>query len=116
MNSGRMFSRLIEEYGSQEKQEEEAAAVDDTQNPVDGEKDATAAMPEAAQDLKDPQALMQEEERLTGAVSWSVYTKYFGFAGGILGFLLLVLFVVLAQGAQGEWLFPPCCEESDLVY
>ncbi|RPD56133.1 multidrug resistance-associated ABC transporter [Lentinus tigrinus ALCF2SS1-7] len=106
LQNGHMFARLIEEYGSQEKQEEQEAAGDDAQKPVVDKEDAKTVVPEVPQSAKDPQALMQEEERLTGAVSWSVYAKYFHFAGGIFGFLLLVLFVVLAQGAQvGNTLF-----------
>ena len=92
-----MFARLIEEYGSQEKQKEEPA-VDDPQRPAEV---AKAVLPEAAQAAEDPQGLMQEEERMTGAVSWSVYAGFFAFSGGFVGFTLLVLFTVLAQGAQG---------------
>ena len=59
-------------------------------------------MPEITHEAKDSQALMQEEERMTGAVSWAVYAGFFAFSGGFVGFTLLVLFTVLAQGAQGE--------------
>ena len=93
-----MFARLIEEYGSQEKQKEEPA-VDLLQRPSEV---AKVVVPEAVQASKDPQGLMQEEERMTGAVSWSVYAGFFAFSGGFVGFTLLVLFTVLAQGAQGE--------------
>ncbi|KAI0718208.1 multidrug resistance-associated ABC transporter [Cerioporus squamosus] len=98
IQSSQMFARLIDEYGSQDKQEE--PDVNDLQKPDAKQEDSKAAVPEAAQNLDGAQDLMQAEERLTGSVSWSVYAKYFRFAGGFLGFAVLVLFVVLSQSAQ----------------
>lgn len=95
MDNGQMFSRLMEEYGSLDKQEEAAATeeVPEVLAKVKGK----AAAPEKAH-----QTLMQEEERLTGAVAASVYTKYFKYAGGVTVFPLIMLFLVLSQGAQGD--------------
>ena len=91
MKDGRMFARLMEEYGSQEenKREEEAA---------EAKQDSKEAVPTEVK--KGAEKLMQDEERLTGAVAWSVYSKYFAFAGGWT-VLPLFLFVVLSQAAQG---------------
>ncbi|RDX54457.1 multidrug resistance-associated ABC transporter [Lentinus brumalis] len=101
MTDGQAFSRLLEEYGSLEKQEEqeeeEEAVVDDLQKPAAKRADSKAVVPARA--LKAP-GLMQDEERVTGAVSWSVYTKYFRFAGGVWIFPLVLLWVILAQGSQ----------------
>ncbi|KAM5532133.1 hypothetical protein V8D89_014226 [Ganoderma adspersum] len=89
MADGRMFARLMEEYGSQEENKSEE--VDDVK---DEDKDAAPTDTE-----KSTQKLMQDEERLTGAVSWSVYAKYLGFAGDWT-ILPMLLFVVLSEGAQ----------------
>ena len=50
-------------------------------------------------------ALMQTEERNTGAVKWTVYQKYLGFAGGVIWAPIIVLLLTLTQGAQGVFLF-----------
>ncbi|RPD65442.1 multidrug resistance-associated ABC transporter [Lentinus tigrinus ALCF2SS1-7] len=99
MENGQMFARLMEEYGSLEKQEEELerTTIDDAPKPKAKLQDSKAVVPVPAQQT---QALMQEEERVTGAVSWSVYSKYFRFAGGIMVFPLVLLWVALAQGSQ----------------
>ncbi|KAH9849408.1 multidrug resistance-associated ABC transporter [Lenzites betulinus] len=91
MADGEMFSRLMEEYGSLEKQEENAI-IDKPELKV---KDLKAKGPE-----REHQTLIQAEERLTGAVSTSVYTKYFKFAGGAAVFPMIMLWLVLSQGAQ----------------
>ncbi|KAI0777639.1 multidrug resistance-associated ABC transporter [Trametes elegans] len=92
MANGQMFARLMEEYGSLEKQEEiiEPELV----------KEKSAAKVKDAGPPKERMALMQEEERLTGAVSWSVYAKYFKFSGGKTVLPMIVLWVCLSQGAQ----------------
>ena len=103
MENGQMFARLIEEYGSLEKQEEEQeqATIDDTQKTLVAakRKDYKTVATEPAQNLK-TKGLMQDEERAIGAVSWQVYAKYFRFSGGIIIFPLVLLWVVLSQGAQ----------------
>ena len=45
---------------------------------------------------------MQAEERLTGAVAGTVYTKYFTYAGGVILIPMLLLLLLAYQGAQGE--------------
>ena len=90
MTDGHMFARLMEEYGSQEENKREEAP--------EAKQESKLAI--AAEAKKGTQKLLQDEERLTGAVSWSVYSKYFAFAGGWT-VLPLFLFVVLSQAAQG---------------
>ena len=95
MENGPMFSRIMEEHGSLEHQE--AASDDEAEEKEDiDESKVVAPAPEKA-----VPALMQEEERLTGAVSWSIYSKYFRFAGGIYVFPMILLWIALSQGAQG---------------
>ncbi|KAI0635122.1 multidrug resistance-associated ABC transporter [Trametes polyzona] len=94
MDNGEMFARLMEEYGSLEKQEEAEAVVDKP------EAKATDLKAKGAGPQRAHQTLMQEEERITGAVSWSVYTKYFRFAGGVTVFPTIMLWLILSQGAQ----------------
>ena len=99
MENGEAFSRLMEEYGSLERQDEVDAAIDakkeeDTNEPA-------GSTPSDRPFTQATQALMQEEERYTGAVSWSVYMRYFNYAGGFLVFPLVLLWIALVQGAQG---------------
>ena len=100
--NGQTFARLMEEYGSLEKEEEADAAA------APNKKKEAEAKAEAADAplVKTTQGLMQQEERLTGAVSWSVYTRYFRYAGGLFIFPLVVLWMVLAQGSQGAFWLP----------
>ncbi|KAI8970550.1 multidrug resistance-associated ABC transporter [Trametes punicea] len=95
MVSGQMFSALMEEYGSLEKQEREEEAVEGTADVSLKDVKAKGLVLQKGRD-----ALMQEEERLTGAVSWSVYGRYFRFAGGIVVFPLILLWLVLFQGTS----------------
>ncbi|TFY55007.1 hypothetical protein EVJ58_g8525 [Rhodofomes roseus] len=88
------FSRMIEEYGNMEKEKvkAEAQAVEKVDESV-----ALGASKES--DVAQPQ-LMQEEERLTGSVSWKTYGAFFRYAGGLAWAPLLLLLVALMQGAQ----------------
>ena len=96
MKNGFTFSRLIEEYGSLEKQEDDAQAKTKTKAKEAGGETTTYALQAGT-----TQALMQEEERFTGAVSWSIYAEYFRYAGGSMLFPFVITLMVLAQGAQG---------------
>ncbi|KAG6916304.1 hypothetical protein DXG01_007461 [Tephrocybe rancida] len=86
-----VFSKLMEEYGSMERQkggslgrQGEPLAVDSKQS-VDKEVEA---------------ALMQEEERNTGAVTWDVYKKYMLFAGGVFWAPIIILLLVINESSQ----------------
>ena len=91
MKRGDMFARLMEEYGIQEENMNEDPATD--------KQAGSSAVAREAK--KATQKLMQDEERLTGAVTWSVYSKYIAYAGGW-PILPLLLLAVLSQCAQGE--------------
>lgn len=46
-------------------------------------------------------ALMQQEERATGAVGLDVYLKYFKNAGSVLWAPIILILLVLGQAANG---------------
>ena len=82
---------------------------------VDKKTDNIAAPAEAK---KATQKLMQDEERLTGAVSWSVYSKYVAYAGGW-PIVPLFLLAMMYQGAHGRFIDDdrrePQCADRCLV-
>jgi len=67
--------------------------------------EADDSMEESGPKQNSNMALMQTEERNTGAVTWTVYKKYLGFAGGMIWAPVIVLLLTLTQGAQGAFLF-----------
>ncbi|KAF8960708.1 ATP-dependent bile acid permease [Flammula alnicola] len=86
MAGSAIFSRLIEEYGSSESKMQNDATM------------GALTQRQAGMKVTDPAeaALMQEEERNTGAVTWDIYKKYLDNAGGliwapIIGALLLIV-------------------------
>ncbi|KAF7373644.1 Oligomycin resistance ATP-dependent permease YOR1 [Mycena sanguinolenta] len=93
IKEGVVFSKLMEEYGdldeehaSSSKAIKKAAAADADQEDV--------AM------KKGQVALMQEEERNVGAVTFETYGKYLKFAGGLVWAPIILLLLTLAQAAQ----------------
>lgn len=46
-------------------------------------------------------ALMQTEERNTGAVTWKIYSEYLKFAGGLLWVPIIITLLVVTQATQG---------------
>ncbi|KAF8235236.1 multidrug resistance-associated ABC transporter [Tricholoma matsutake] len=92
MKDSVVFSHLMDEYGSLDQEDE----VEKKGNNKEG---ATARAPEDMNDKK-AAALMQEEERNTGSVTWGVYTKYLHFAGGIIWAPVIFLLLTVTQGAQ----------------
>lgn len=94
MDDSRLFSHVMEEYGTRDKEEEEPEAkVDGAAKETEAKKDKT--------DKKD--GLMQAEERLTGSVTGSVYKRYFRFAGGLIKIPIILLLLTGYQGAQGTY-------------
>lgn len=87
-----VFAKLIEEYGTMDVEEEIK-----TQAPVG----APADIDVDKHDKQAIAALMQAEERNTGAVSWSTYSRYLNFAGGLFWAPVIILLLALTQGAQG---------------
>jgi hypothetical protein len=94
MKDGVAFSRLMEDYGNLD-QEDHASAVK-------GDKAVVVADDEEIDAKKEQAALMQTEERMTGAVSFETYGKYLTFAGGLVWAPIIVLLLTLAQAASGE--------------
>ncbi|KAK0186449.1 multidrug resistance-associated ABC transporter [Armillaria mellea] len=92
MDNSVIFSRIMEEYGTTEIEE-------DVSEP---EKiDVIHTKAEKADALKDKKVvLMQTEERYTGSVSWTTYSKYLRFAGGTVWAPILLSLLVLNQCSQ----------------
>ena len=77
VRDGQSFSRLIEEFGSLQREEEEEEEQNDTKEKAKKDiKKVTSGKPGAA--------LITEEERETGAVMLSVYKGYLRHAGSVL--------------------------------
>lgn len=97
VKDGQSFSRLIEEFGSPKEEEQEGEKQEDPkEKAAEGVKKLASGKPGAGA------ALMSEEERETGAVSLSVYKRYLRHAGGVLWGPIILLLLVLTQGASGE--------------
>ena len=94
MKDSLVFSRLMEEYGSLDQ--------DDEAEKKASKKEGAADASEEINDKRADATLMQEEERNTGSVTWAVYAKYLHFAGGIIWAPIIVLLLTLSQGAQGK--------------
>lgn len=94
MKDGDVFCRLMEEYGNLD-QDDEVAVTGKKDAVVAGDKDVLEAK-------KDQAALMQTEERQTGAVSWETYGKYLKFGGGVIWAPVILALLTLLQAAQGE--------------
>jgi hypothetical protein len=104
MASGVIFSHLMEEYGNLEA-EADANNHPSTKRKVKKGVDADDSTEEGGPKKNSNMALIQTEERNTGAVTWAVYQKYLGFAGGMIWAPIIVLLLMLTQGAQGVFLF-----------
>ncbi|KAF9020670.1 multidrug resistance-associated ABC transporter [Hymenopellis radicata] len=97
VNDGAVFSRIMDEYGSLEKQGVAPNKRGTTMDDIKGE---------ASIDKKD--TLMQEEERFTGAVTWKTYRDYFRFAGTRLWGPLLFVLLLLNEASSGKRVFWFC--------
>ncbi|KAJ7123757.1 multidrug resistance-associated ABC transporter [Mycena epipterygia] len=92
MKDGDVFCRLMDEYGNLD-QEDQVAVKGEKGAVVAGDKDVLEAK-------KDQAALMQTEERQTGAVSWETYRKYLKFGGGVIWAPVILGLLTAAQAAQ----------------
>ncbi|CAE6409408.1 unnamed protein product [Rhizoctonia solani] len=91
--TGGLFSQLVAEYGVTE-QAENRKEGGDTNAPATSKNDRP-------NETNGPAAkLMQGDERITGAVSWSAYTGYIGAAGGLYWIPFLALLLSLAQATS----------------
>ncbi|PBK66109.1 multidrug resistance-associated ABC transporter [Armillaria solidipes] len=92
MDNSVIFSRIMEEYGTSEIEE-------DTPEPE--KVDVIHTKAKKADTLKDKKVvLMQTEERFTGSVSWTTYRKYLRFAGGTIWAPILLSLLALNQISQ----------------
>ncbi|KAJ7123626.1 multidrug resistance-associated ABC transporter [Mycena epipterygia] len=92
MKDGVVFCRLMQEYGNLDHEDRVA---------VKSERGAIAAGDKDVLDAKkDQAALMQTEERQTGAVSWQTYGKYLKFAGGVIWAPVILGLLTFTQAAQ----------------
>ena len=93
-----LFSRVMEEYGTREHgKKSDRASVQETlveDKAKDADQDKSTATDK----------LIQDEERLVGAVSGAVYRKYFKFAGGYTRLFIILALIAAFQGAQGAYL------------
>ncbi|KAL1744151.1 P-loop containing nucleoside triphosphate hydrolase protein [Schizophyllum fasciatum] len=89
MGQGQAFARLVQEYGVQDEDEEVAKESGDR----------TKAGPVVAAEKSDApqQALMQDEERAVGSVSWRIYQKYTRHAGGLTWIPIIILIATLGE-------------------
>ena len=93
-----VFAHLMEEHGNLENELEQ----DD--QPLGGRRKRTDNKGEKfdeAEPKKADTALMQTEERNTGAVTWSTYDKYLRFAGTVVWAPFILFLLTLSQVAQG---------------
>ena len=101
------FARFVNEFGSKESElEKEEEAVENDEAEAEGEEKKDERPKKRVQGA----ALMQTEERNTGAVSNEVYKTYLRAGKGAVILPLLVLSVALLQGAQvmsSYWYVPP---------
>jgi ABC-type multidrug transport system fused ATPase/permease subunit len=93
------FAKLIEEYGSKEKENEVNEESEDADGKgkkgKDGEEEKEGEGEK--KELVKGSPLMSEEERVEGAVDWSVYQAYLRAAGTIFWGPTLVLVLTLGQ-------------------
>ncbi len=89
MGSGKEFSQFYNEFVSKDQGENEADKKGADDIPEEkGNRNAIAG-----------KALMQAEERNTGAIGWAVYTQYIKAGSGQVVVPLLFLSMILNQGA-----------------
>ncbi|RXW15854.1 hypothetical protein EST38_g10001 [Candolleomyces aberdarensis] len=120
MANSAVFSKLIEEYGNADSDdEEEGQDILDKEAAVKPRKSRKLSKDGKELDLSDEEsnedgpkkprdeaALMQAEERNTGAVTWSIYKSYLKFAGGLYWGPWILMLLVLTQAATvGNTLF-----------
>lgn len=102
MTRGGEFSQFITEFGSKEEEQEKKEEQEEDTIGADDE-DAVLKIAKAKEDKMKKAvsgaALMQAEERNTGAIAWPVYRDYMKAGHGEWVMPALVLSLVLMQGA-----------------
>ncbi|KAI0714464.1 P-loop containing nucleoside triphosphate hydrolase protein [Cerioporus squamosus] len=95
------FAKFVNEFGSKESElEKEEEAVEDDDDDVEGKEKSAAMEVEKRKKRSQGAALMQTEERNTGAVSNEVYKAYIKAGKGYIIVPMLILSVALLQVAQ----------------
>ena len=100
-----VFSKFLKEFGSKQEEEEGTGDVGDvTGEGGEANGENSEEGPNAAVALEEKfekgGAVMQEEERSVGAVTWKVYNTYFAAGNGHIWVPILLLSLVLVQGTQ----------------
>ncbi|KAF9488932.1 multidrug resistance-associated ABC transporter [Pleurotus eryngii] len=90
VESNLAFARVLEEFGSQGNELEVLGQASWILTQASAEKSQGGL-------LDPPSQLMQDEERVTGAVTWETYSKYFHHGGGILWVPLIVILLIVDQ-------------------
>ena len=85
----------MDEYGRLDQQTEEK----ESKNPK-AEITTTEGHKDTGGDVTDA-ALMQVEERNTGAVTWNTYTRYLTYAGGVVWVPIILGLLLLDEAARG---------------
>jgi ATP-binding cassette, subfamily C (CFTR/MRP), member 1 len=98
MVNGNAFSRLIDEHGQSDSQQQNSKSKR-LVSASDGLK-ADSSSEGLDADAKD--VLMQLEERSTGAVTWDTYKTYIRYAGGLTWAPILGGLLVLGQALSGK--------------
>ena len=93
MNNNEDFQKLMATTAQEEKQENEGQVNEDE---VEDEKKAAKKRKQA----KRGAALMQQEERAVKSVGWSVYAAYIRASGSLLFGPMVVLILIISQGAN----------------
>ena len=93
-----VFAHLMEEHGNLESEQDEDDQPPGTRRKRMDNKDAKS---DEAGPKKAETGLMQIEERVTGAITWSVYHKYLRFAGSVAWAPFLLILLTMSQAAQG---------------
>ncbi|KAG7091281.1 hypothetical protein E1B28_010329 [Marasmius oreades] len=91
LDNGPIFSRLINEYGQQDSAGTKTGRVKQT---------TLDTILKDPKDNKLAEALMQEEERMTGSVTWATYTRYIRHAGSILWAPIILALLALSQASE----------------
>ncbi|CAG8439704.1 11549_t:CDS:10 [Acaulospora morrowiae] len=92
MKENERFSKLIKEFGEDERNEESKMILDLNAESTKTKVNLSGFLP--------TKELMQQEERVTGAVENSVYLTYIRSAGGIILIPILLFLLIMMQGSN----------------
>ena len=92
MKDGAILPHLVNEHGSINQ-----PSVDQYHKQKDAE---NVTIVDAKEEIT-KSALMADEERERGAVSWAIYRDYLKYAGGVYWAPIVLLLLTLSQAAQG---------------